>query len=253
MADEVVNEVSEAQPAVPVAASEATPAADAAAPVTEPVAKAAKRAVKAAAPVIEAVRAVNAKAARTARKAKAKRAAAPQQPTTTTHSADESAPIFERINAMTYDFTKLFGGYELAGADKVQAFFADAGEKGQELARKSQANIEEMTDLARANVEAVVEAGRIAAAGAKSLGEELIAKGREGFEEASASVKSLAEATSPVEYFQLQGELAKTAFDRMVAEGSALTERMVKLAGEAAQPLQTRASVVAERMNKLVA
>lgn len=207
--------------------------------------------------VVEAVKSVNAKAARTVRKARAATAAAAQPAAEDAAGealpADATAPRFERMISMTYDFTKLFGGYELAGADKVQAFFADAGEKSQELARKSQANLEEMTDIARANVEAVVEAGRIAAAGAKSLGEELIAKGREGFEEASASVKSLAEATSPAQYFQLQGELAKSAFDRMVAEGSALTERMVKLAGEAAQPLQTRASVVAERMNKLVA
>ena len=34
---------------------------------------------------------------------------------------------------------------------------------------------------------------------------------------------------------------------------SKLTERMVKLAGEAAQPLQNRASVNAERINDLVA
>jgi hypothetical protein len=39
----------------------------------------------------------------------------------------------------------------------------------------------------------------------------------------------------------------------LVAETSKLTERVVKLAGEAAQPLQTRASLNAERINTLVA
>ena len=42
-------------------------------------------------------------------------------------------------------------------------------------------------------------------------------------------------------------------FDRFVAETSKLTERVVKLAGEAAQPLQNRASINAERINDLVA
>jgi phasin family protein len=52
---------------------------------------------------------------------------------------------------------------------------------------------------------------------------------------------------------QLQGEFARASFDRMVAEGSKLTESMVKLAGEAFQPLQNRASANADRFNTLVA
>ena len=52
---------------------------------------------------------------------------------------------------------------------------------------------------------------------------------------------------------QLQSELARTSFDRMVAESSKLTESMVKLAGEAFQPLSNRATANAERFNTLVA
>ena len=66
-------------------------------------------------------------------------------------------------------------------------------------------------------------------------------------------MKTLAEAKSPTEFFQIQSELARASFDRFVAESSKLTERVVKLAGEAAQPLQNRASVNAERFNDLVA
>ena len=108
-------------------------------------------------------------------------------------------------------------------------------------------------DLAKANVEAIVEAGRIYAGGAKALGQDVIASGREGIEQASDAVKTLAEAKSPAEFFQIQSELARASFDRFVAETSKLTERVVKLAGEAAEPLQTRASLNAERINTLVA
>jgi phasin family protein len=66
-------------------------------------------------------------------------------------------------------------------------------------------------------------------------------------------VKTLAEAKSPTEFFQLQSELARASFDRAVAETSKLTEQFVKLAGEAVQPLSNRASLNAERINELAA
>ena len=126
---------------------------------------------------------------------------------------------------MTYDFNQLFAGFQLPGADKFQGLFADAGERSQELAAKSQKAAEELADLAKANVEAIVEAGRIAAAGAKSIGQDVRRSGRDGVEQASDAVKTLAEAKSPTEFFQLQSELARASFDRIVAESSKLTEQ----------------------------
>ena len=154
---------------------------------------------------------------------------------------------------MTNDFTQLFAGFQLPGSDKFQGLFADAGVKGQELAAKSQAATQELTDLAKANVEAIAEAGRIAATGAKTIGQDVIASSRQGLEIASQNVKTLSAATSPTEYLQIQSELARASFDRFVAETSKLTEQMVKLAGEAIQPISNRASVNAERVNELMA
>ena len=45
----------------------------------------------------------------------------------------------------------------------------------------------------------------------------------------------------------------RSSFDRMVSESSKLTEQVVKLAGEAIQPISNRASVNAERVNELMA
>jgi phasin family protein len=119
--------------------------------------------------------------------------------------------------------------------------------------KKSQKVAEELADLARANVEAVVEAGRVATEGARSIGQDVVAKQRDGFEAAADAIRSLAEAKSPTEYLQLQGDFARASFDRAVAETSKLTESLVKLAGEAFQPLSNRASANAERFNTLVA
>jgi phasin family protein len=211
----------------------------------KPVAKAkkvvrARRARKAPAKVVAAVVKNNKRAVKTVRRTRKVAVAA------------TVAPI-ERINSMTYDFNQLFAGFQLPGTDKFQGLFADAGERSQQLIAKSQKAAEEMTDIAKANVEAIVEAGRIAASGAKAIGQDVLASSKEGLEQASGAVKTLAEAKSPTEFFQIQSELVRASFDRMVNESSKLTERVVKLAGEAAQPLQNRASVNAERINDLVA
>ena len=159
----------------------------------------------------------------------------------------------ERTNPMAYDFSKMFAGFELPAADRFQTIFADAGERGQDMVRKTQATAGEMTELAKANIEALTEAGRIAATGVRSIGQDALASGREGFEQASTSLKTLADAKSPTEFFQIQSDLAKASFDRVVAEGSKFAEAMVKLAGEAAQPLSNRATINAERINELAA
>ena len=164
----------------------------------------------------------------------------------------------ERTNTMAYDFTKYdftkyFGGFDMPTTDKFETLFADAGAKGQEMVVKTQKAAEEMTGLAKANVEAMVEAGRIATSGAKSIGQDVIASSRDGLEKAASAVKTLADAKSPTEFFQIQSDLMRTQFDYAVAETSKLTEQMVKLIGEAVQPLSSRASINAERFNALVA
>jgi phasin family protein len=152
------------------------------------------------------------------------------------------------------DTTNWFAGFtQVPGAEKFQTMFADVGAKGQDAVRKTQLLAEQMSEAAKANMEAVVESSRIAAAGARDLGTEIVATTKSGVEHTTAAVKTLAEAKSPTEFFQLQSEMMKASFDRFVAEGSKLTEQMVKLAGEASQPLSNRASVNAEKFSELTA
>jgi phasin family protein len=159
----------------------------------------------------------------------------------------------QRIPNMNF-VPNTFPGFDaFTGATPFQSLFADAGERSQEAAKRSQKVAQELADIARANVEAVVEATRVATEGARSIGQDAVARSREGAEQAADAIRSLAEAKSPTEFVQLQSELAKTSFDRMVAESSRWTESMVKLAGKAFQPLSNRATANAERFNNLVA
>ncbi len=158
----------------------------------------------------------------------------------------------ERIKTVTN--TNFFNGLEAVPAfAPLQTLFVEANERSQDMVKKSHKIAEEFADLTRANVEAVVEASRMAAQGARAIGQDAVSSGREGFEQAADAIRSLAEAKSPTEYLQLQGDFVRASFDRAVTETSRLTESLVKLAGEAFQPISNRATANAERFNTLVA
>ena len=231
-------------------------AAEAPAKVAEAVADAAEKVVKQSAAVAKRERAKTAPRAKVeavAEKivAKATRRKAVRRKVRTARRQRATAAQ-ERIETVTN--TNFFNAFEaLPAFAPFQTLLTEANDRGQEFAKKSQKVAEELADLARANVEAIVEAGRVAAEGAKSIGQDVVATSRDGVEQAADAIRSLAEAKSPTEYLQLQGEFARAQFDRAVAETSKLTESLVKLAGEAFQPISNRATANAERFNTLVA
>ena len=58
---------------------------------------------------------------------------------------------------------------------------------------------------------------------------------------------------SPVEFFQLQGEVAKQTLDAVVAEGSKFTENYLKLIGEVTQPISNRVAIAVDKVKNTVA
>lgn len=159
----------------------------------------------------------------------------------------------QRNDEMTKN-TNIFAGFNaFPGAAAFEKLFADATQRSEEAVKRSRKAAEELADLYRGNIDAFVEAGKIAASGAQTLGQDLVAKSRDSLEQTANSVRSFAEAKSPTELLQLQSDFARTAFDRFVEESSALTESVVKLAGEAFQPLSNRASANVEKLNTIAA
>jgi phasin family protein len=233
---------------------QAEAAAEAPAKVAEAIADTAEKVVKESEKVAKRTRASTARRVKrqaAAEKAAVRRSTRRTAPKTRTAARKNGAAAQERIETVTNNF---FNGFESVPAfAPFQSFFADANERGQEIVQRSQKVAEELADLARANVEAIVEAGRVASEGARSIGQDVVASSRDGVEKTADAIRSLAEAKSPTEYLQLQSEFARASFDRAVAESSKLTESLVKLAGEAFQPLSNRATANAERFNTLVA
>jgi phasin family protein len=234
---------------------QAETAAEAPAKVAQTVAETATKVVQETAAVAKRERAPAKR--RTVRKAKAAavtktptRRKAPRRAKRAAVAAKTAAPRTERTKTMKID-TNFFGA--IPAAAPFQTLFADAGERGQEAFKRTQKAAEQLAELTRANLEAFVDAGRIAVEGTRALGQDVVKSSRQGVEQAADAVRSFAEAKSPTEFLQLQGEFARSSFDRLVTESSKLTESMVKLAGEAIQPISNRASVSAERLNKIVA
>ena len=138
-------------------------------------------------------------------------------------------------------------------ADQLKNVFGDVNERAKVAAERSAKVAEELAELTRGNVEALVASSKIVAKGVESISQDAAEYSRKAFEEASATLKSFAEVKSPTDFFKLQGDYARAAFDSAVAESARLSESVLKLAGDVAEPITSRYTVAAERVKTLAA
>ncbi|WP_022681992.1 phasin family protein [Sphingobium bisphenolivorans] len=134
---------------------------------------------------------------------------------------------------------------------KFETAYADFNEKAKVNVEKSTKALEEFSDIAKGNVEALVESGKIAAKAFETLGQEAVDYSRKSFEKATASIKSFSTVKTPTEFFQLQSQLLSSSFDEMTKEAAKSSEALIKLAGEVAQPLTARVTVVTDKVKSL--
>ncbi|MDB5689198.1 MAG: phasin family protein, partial [Sphingomonas bacterium] len=167
----------------------------------------------------------------------------------------ETAPLHTETHATAAAVPLLKGFLKMAtapemtfSADKFQSMFGDVNERAKAAVEKTSKMAEELTELTKGNVEAIVASGRVAAKGAEAMTQEAADFSKKSFETATGAMKSFAAVKSPTELFQLQSEFARSQFDSMVAEASKVSESMLKLMGEMVQPLSTRYAVAAEKL-----
>jgi phasin family protein len=220
-----------AEPApAPAKAIAAKPVAKAAAPkARKPARRAAKKIIKRAKPAAKPA------IARTTRKAKPARAGATIIKTGVKKMANKTN---ETGKIATEQFTAVIG---------------DVNARAKTALEKSAKIVEELADLTRGNVEAIVASSKVAAKGVETLGQDAAEYSRKSFEDASAAFKRFAEVKSATDFFRLQGDYARGAFDAAVAESARLSETVMKLAGDVAEPLNSRYAVAAERVKTLAA
>jgi phasin family protein len=127
---------------------------------------------------------------------------------------------------------------------EIQTRAKAAYEKGTET-------LTDATEFAKGNVEAIVESGKILAAGAQDLGKSYVEEAKSAYETLSADLKEMAAIKSPTELFQLQGKIMRRNFDALVATGSKNTEAFVKLANDSFAPISGRVNLAAEKLAKV--
>ena len=215
-----------------------------AAPVAAPVAKtsapAAKAPVKVAAPKKAAAKKVAVKktAAQPAPKKIAKPvvAKAPAKVAPITKLKDT---IMTKTKTVATDYTA-----------KIQEAVATAQDKAKAAFEKTSAYATEYGEFTKGNLEAVVESGKILAAGLQDMGKAYVAEGKSAVETVTADVKEIAAVKTPADFFKLQGEIMRRNFDAAVAATSKSSEAMVKLAGDAFAPISTRVSLAVEKVKQ---
>ncbi len=204
--------------------------------------------------IAEAVAAPDSAAAQPAKKASAKTAPARKPAPVKVAKTETSEPATEATApAATNPVTKIkdtiMATVNTANiTETAKEVLSDVQTRAKTAAAKGTVLASEATEFTKANVEAVVESGKIFFAGAQELLKDNVETGKTVIETVTQDVKKVAAVKSPTELFQLQGEIARRNFDAMVSYGSKRTEAWVKLYNDAFAPISNRVSVAVEKV-----
>jgi phasin family protein len=133
---------------------------------------------------------------------------------------------------------------------KAADFFADMRVKATEATEKAKKVAAEAAEFNKANVAAMIEAGKIAAQSAQEIGKTNVEYAKKNFVELQGAVKEVTAVKSPTDFVKIQGELVRKGFDTAVAQGSKNTEAMVKLMNDMFQPISNRFAVATDYFKK---
>ena len=136
---------------------------------------------------------------------------------------------------------------------KLETAYADINQKAKAGVEKSTKALEEISDITKGNVEALVESGKIAAKAMETIGQDAVDYSRKNYEKATATIKSFSTVKTPTEFFQLQSQLFASAFDDFSKQSAKGSEAFIKLANEVSQPLTARVTVVTDKIKSLAA
>ncbi len=135
-------------------------------------------------------------------------------------------------------------------AEKTKSFTAEVSSKAGAAVEKGKAIAAKGYEFQKANVEAVVESGKIAVTGTQDMGKTNIDYAKSNFSELQAAVKDMTAVKTPTDLMKLQGEYAKKSMETAVDQASKNTEAMVKLMGDIFQPISARMAATTDLVKK---
>ena len=129
----------------------------------------------------------------------------------------------------------------VAGFEKIQT---------QEKTNMAIKTAEDFVAFSQGNLEAVIKAGQIWAAGVQDLSKTFAASAQAQVEETLATVKALSSVKSLKDAVELQTTLARASLEKAVTETSKLTDASVKLAEQTLAPLTARVTLAVEKFGR---
>lgn len=168
----------------------------------------------------------------------------------TTNPQDAMKPVEAAVQAgkeTVESFMKV--GTETASKQYEQAI-ALTKEQVEKASGSMFKNYNELTELNKANLDAVMASSNTFAKGFEAISKEFFSFAQANVEQSLAATKKLLAAKNAQDLMDMQSEFARGQFDKALAESAKLTEMGVQVANEAFEPLQGRVHVTVEKLMK---
>src|SRR3954452_6060894 len=111
---------------------------------------------------------------------------------------------------------------------------------------KNMKTAEQFITFGQGNVEALVKSSQIVATGLQDITKQIAANAQAAVDESMSTFRALSTVRSVKEALDLQATLARSNFEKAVAQTGQLTEASFKLAEQAIQPLAGRMTLAVE-------
>lgn len=154
---------------------------------------------------------------------------------------DTSGKAAETLKAATHGANATMSAQTEPAIAQAKATFEQMATKSREAMQQGLKTVDGITGMASDNVDALLEASRLAAGGFQAIAVEVAEFSKASLERTTSAAHALTMAKTAPELMQLQSEFARTQFNVAVGEVSKLSETMFRLMTDIFEPLQKQA------------
>ncbi|MCA1998118.1 MAG: phasin family protein [Armatimonadetes bacterium] len=137
--------------------------------------------------------------------------------------------------------------------ENMDGFIKASQEQAGKASAQMMKGYDELTTIAKQNVEAFIQSGTIVAKGAEEAGKQVAAFTQSSLEKGMATGKAMMGVKTFRDLVDLQNEYTKSSFDALVAETTRMQELSLKIANEAFAPINARVNATIEKIAKPIA
>ena len=132
--------------------------------------------------------------------------------------------------------------------DAAQRVAGASNEAFKDTVERSLSTLNQLNDVSKRNLEAVVTSLTAATRGAESLGAQAMNYGKSSMEQSAEAARALTAARSIQEAVELQTNYARTALESYLTEMNRMSETVAASVKDSLQPLNERATAAMEQI-----